>query len=175
MRDALRQLSPPRRAVLYGVVAWVTGMGIMLVILALGGDSSRGLLDFPLVSATYFWSLLHGWAGLFSGQIALIILATIPATLLIGMGYYSAQRSAERPESGARRGAWIAAGYLPVATLCFAWLFFRLNSLVQDVVAGTPGALDPLSLLLPLVFTGFVFPVAFGGLGGYLADRRSAA
>lgn len=174
MLDGLRQQWPPRRTVLYGAVAWVSGLVLVLVILALASGGSQVLLNLPLVSATYFWSLLHGWGGLSTGQGSLLLLATIPGLLLFGMGYYAAQRSADRPESGARRGAWITAGYLPLATVCFVWLFFRFNLLFESVGGETPGTLSPLALLLPLVITGFVFPVAFAGLGGYVADRRAA-
>lgn len=175
MLDGLRQQWPPRRTVIYGAVAWFGGLCSILVILALASGSTETLVNFPLVFSTYYWGALHGWAGILSGQVGLLVLAGMPASLLFAVGYYAARRSADRPESGARRGAWIAAGYLPVATVCFVWLYFRLNTFFDSVAAETAVALNPFSLLLPLVFTGLVFPVAFGGLGGYVADRRATA
>ncbi len=118
------------------------------------------------MAGTVYWSALHGWSAVLGGSAALLVLAAIPASMLVSMGYYPARATRGEPEPGYLRGAWITAGYLPMVVVSYGWVVLRLGSLSRSVeVSGGPGW-NPLPLLVGLVGTGVVVPAACIALGG---------
>lgn len=173
MRQHLPTRAVLRQGVTYGAIGWLSGVGLVLLLVLLASGPARLLQQLPIAVATVLWSDLHGWAAVVEGQPGLLFVSTVPASVLVGMGYLAARATASAPEPGLVRGAWITAGYLPLVVLGFVWVLVRVSML-----SGSVGAIlswNLLGLVLPIVATGLVFPLIFGALGGRLFDWRSGA
>lgn len=106
------------------------------------------------------------------------LLFLLPPVLLALAGWLASGRRS-RPSSGARRGATVAAGYLPLA-IAGALVFVAEPSIWRR------GAVGP-DLLASVLLMGIVYPVVFGGLGSWVghavarrresdvADRQASA
>lgn len=98
-------------------------------------------------------------------------LAIVPFLALAGAGALVVSRS--DAAHGARRGALVVVGYLPLAAVTAATSTWNPPESVQLVRRGIGGGVSHLSsigvsTLDAVVFTGLLAPVAFGALGGYL-------
>ncbi|WP_224447100.1 hypothetical protein [Haloprofundus salilacus] len=90
----------------------------------------------------------------------------LPPLLLVAAGYVVVLTASTPGENGARNaGASVVAGYFPL---------FLVGAFVFTVgAAEAPTAASPAGL--PSVLLGLMYPLAFGGVGGLLADRRAVA
>lgn len=96
-----------------------------------------------------------------------IIYRLIPVLSLTAVGYLFARFSLDdqaRPSDGIRAGGLLTAGYLP-AVVAGLLLFAHRTGYVGGVVSYS------VPFLPGLAIAGIVYPVVFGGLGGYLAHR----
>ena len=159
---------PVREGLTVGAAAYLGGMVLTFLFFQLAGGQTASLANAaPLATSAYFWSVLHGWLGLVTGSVTALLFSLVPGLALAATGYVLARRSADSTRSGFRRGATVTAGYLSVFLVTYGYIFAR--AAFSDVSGGL-GGVNPLAIVLPLTFTGLLFPVAFGGLGGYLAD-----
>jgi len=97
----------------------------------------------------------------------------IPIAALVVGGYALARRLDVRGrEAAARVGAGIVVGYAPAAVLT-VWVFqwSETASRLGDTATMTLGP----DLVTSVVFVGLIYPVVFGGLGGYLRARTVEA
>ncbi len=145
-----------------GVGAWLAG-----TVLAYGLgqiDPRVGFLGAfaagtDLVGAVaYVYLLFHG--SFLAGSLAAGLYALLPAAVLVVAGFWAADRSRGVAVPGLLRGAAVVVGYLPVTVLVTLYLLFRLDF-----------GFDPVTFGAALLLAGTGFPLVFGGLGGFLADR----
>lgn len=176
---------PVRDGAITGAVAFLGGSALMFVFLQLIGDVVAAISSVaPVASSTLVYSLLHGWPVL-SGEVSPVVLifSLIPAAILVAAGYSVAKKTADSRVSASKRGASVAVGYCSIAVLSLVYIVIRVQSLLNDVFGSSAGATtstaaassssaDLLPLLLMIGFTGVVFPVAFGALGGIIAQSR---
>lgn len=173
MFEALRERPTVRTGILYGGLAWIGGLLlVLLLILVSSGPYSSAMARIPIISATGYWSALHGWAAIVDGNASLLVLGVVPASVLLSVGYYAARSTAGAREPGYVRGAWIAGGYAPLVVLSYGWVILRLSGFAGGAGAIGGGIGNPLSLLVPILVTGVLFPAFFGGLGGHVAEWR---
>lgn len=92
------------------------------------------------------------------GSLVTLLLLLPPVLLAVAGGLASWGRPGSM--AGARRGATVAAGYLPLA-VAGALVF------VAEPTLWRRGAVGP-DLLASVLLMGLVYPVVFGGLGGWL-------
>ncbi|WP_418286213.1 transporter [Halorubrum sp. DTA46] len=94
---------------------------------------------------------------------SLTLLYAVPPLLLIVAGLAAARvAGAVEPADGARSGAFVVAGYLPLAVIgAFAFRY----SVGEGVVAP--------DLITAALLAGVVYPVAFGAIGGAVATLLS--
>lgn len=122
--------------------------------------------DYPDALATEI-DVIHAQPDFLHAQDLLFWL--IPVVVLLAGGAALVRRThATTGMEGARRGASITYGYLPMAVLgvfVFTW---------STEVAGATYTQRP-HMLTALLMVGFVYPYTFGSLGGYLAGRSGAA
>jgi uncharacterized membrane protein (Fun14 family) len=102
-------------------------------------------------------------------------LVVLPPLALLAAGWLVARRSTDAELSGTRRGALAALGYLPLAMLTAATSTWIPPNSVKIVRRGIGGGVYPapsigVSTAEGALLAGVVVPVAFGALGGYLAD-----
>jgi hypothetical protein len=173
MLGELRDRPELRPGLKYGAIAWVSGVGLLLVlILVASGQRILLLQQYPVSYASLFWSGLHGWGGLLGGSPPLLVMSVVPASLLVGMGYLAARAMVDSTASGFRRGAWITAGYLPLVVLGLVWTLVRFGLASREGL-GALLSVNLLGLLLPIAFAGILFPAIFGGIGGRLYQWRA--
>jgi len=109
-----------------------------------------------------------GLAGL---PIPPLVLFALPVLLLALGGYLINRRTNEAlptPETAVASGSAVALGYLPLVAIGAAMIRFRTQAVIF-------GGID---ILGAIVIAGIVYPVTFGGLGGYawhvVRRRRNA-
>ncbi|WP_327051592.1 hypothetical protein [Halomicrococcus gelatinilyticus] len=94
----------------------------------------------------------------------LLALYLLPPLLLLGSGYLVVRSGSTFGANGVRNaGASVAVGYVPA---------FVLGAFVFDASAAT-ASVTATPAGLSTIFFGFGYPVAFGAVGGMLAERRS--
>jgi plastocyanin len=97
-----------------------------------------------------------------------ILLFATPVVLLAAAGYLLNERSRDglpTPESAIASGSAVVLGYLPLAAVIASMIRFRHQRIIF-------GSID---LVGAILIAGVVYPVTFGGLGGYVwhvARRR---
>jgi hypothetical protein len=103
-----------------------------------------------------------------------LLLAVVPGGLLTATGYLVAWRTAHLEVQGRYRGAAVTAGYMPATAIAFGYslLRFQATADTQTGVADLFVSLDPGFVVASVGYTGLLFPVIFGGLGGYLVEVR---
>lgn len=95
-----------------------------------------------------------------------ILLRLLPVALLVGAGFFIAERTdAADTKEAAINGAYVVAGYAPLAVLSVFLLKWEESG--SSGSGGGSIAVEP-SLFSALLFTGIVFPVVLGAAGGYL-------
>lgn len=101
-------------------------------------------------------------------EIPSAVVHIIPVVVLMMIGGILAARYAQINDSGtyAMTGASVVVGYLPL--VLFSILFFDFSTEID----GFPVAYE-IQLLEGLFFAGLLFPILFGGIGGYLAYKLS--
>lgn len=157
-----------------GVLAYVVGSLLVLTMLfAVGGPVGDVAGQAPLATATFGYAALHAWALFYGLAPPAIVFSLLPATILAAAGYVVARRSTASSLRAPYRGVAVTVGYLPAAALGLLLAGRRFPS----ITAGETGvalvdALDPVLFALSLAFTGIVFPLLFGALGGGVAERR---
>lgn len=155
---------PIRTGVLAGVGAFVVGLILTFLMGTLG--LSRGLALLvgiaPLQGTIVSYSAFHLWPLVMgSGSMGGFLVWTIlPIVLLIVAGYAVASGTGDR-SSGFKNGASVTAGYLLLTVLAFLLLI---------VMGGRAGSVQIGQLVVGIIFTGILFPVVFGGIGGAIAD-----
>lgn len=160
--EGLRSLRP---SVVAGARAWVIGLTVAVVLLALfsGFSTDPGTL---FSTGVVFYFTFHLWPLVFvpSGLGATAaIFAPFTMVLLFWSGFRTTVRAdLHHEESGFRYGARITIGYLALALLSAPILFYTVEVSPLE---------DPLVTVAILVTTGVLFPVVFGGLGGWIAER----
>jgi hypothetical protein len=102
-------------------------------------------------------------------------LVFLPPLALLAAGWFVARRGTDTEQSGARRGALVALGYFPLAVVTAVTSTWIPPNGVEMVRRGVGGGVTPafsigVSTVEGALLSGVVFPVAFGALGGYLAD-----
>ncbi|GAB7018666.1 hypothetical protein [Halostagnicola bangensis] len=104
-----------------------------------------------------------------STQIPELVFNLVPIVLLVAGGYVLATRVLETRqanEGGAKLGASIVVGYLPLAFL--GTILFEETA--EGGLFGGSVTLAP-ETLPAIVLAGILLPLAFGAIGGYLAQR----
>ena len=94
-----------------------------------------------------------------------VLLFGVPILLLAVGGYLVNDRSRESiptPETAAASGATVALGYLPLVIVGASLIRFRNSRILF-------GHID---LVHAILLAGIIYPVAFGGLGGYVWHTR---
>jgi len=164
MTPTIERAGGVRRAARAGVIAWLLGVALALVLWWLF-SSSAGPLGF-LASGIVFYYAFHLWPvvpAVTGGASIFAIFAPVPMLSLFWAGFrVTVGTEASSGGAGARRGATVAVGYLAMALLSLP--AFALT------VGRSPLA-DPVSTAVIVGTTGVAFPVVFGGLGGWLAAR----
>lgn len=168
-----------RRGAITGSGAFVGGSILVFAFMLLVGDMLGALASVaPIASATFGYNMMHAWAALLDGSPALLVFALIPAAILVGAGYSAASQTDDVEESAAARGAAVIVGYLSLTVLSVAYLFVRASSPLGSTggtassTASGGGGVDVIGLVLMIGFTGVLFPLVFGALGGRLAQAR---
>jgi hypothetical protein len=92
-------------------------------------------------------------------------LLLVPVVLLLVAGFVvSWQTSPTEPFGGAQAGAFVTAGYLPLALAAAVLVTWR----VSGFDGGASASVGP-SLVTGVLVAGLLYPVAFGALGGAAA------
>ncbi len=164
-----------------GAFAWIGGLVLIFVFMQLLGDVVAAVSSaFPIASAAYVYSFLHGWPMVYGMPPTALVFSLIPIAILIASGYSAAQKTSGGTTNAAKRGASIVAGYFVLVLVSVLYIFVRAASLVSDVTGTstasaateTASGTDFGALLVILLFTGVVFPAVFGALGGIIAEKR---
>jgi hypothetical protein len=150
---------PIRTGTVAGVVAFLVGLLVTFLVGALG--VSRGLSFLvglaPLQGAIVGFSSFHLWPLVLGGSTGLSPVWTlVPVVVLVLAGYLTVF-TAGRSSNGFRDGASVAVGYFGLTVVAFLLSF----------VDGGGGQLG--QVLVGVLFTGVLFPVVFGGVGGAVA------
>jgi len=162
----------------FGVGAYVVGVVVTLIATVARGtpaaanapirETSAGaatVVDYGGVSGYLFAHLwIHELSVLTEFTLAthLLPFTVVLAAVLVGAGFAVASLAdGYRVEGGFKHGASIAIGYFPVAVLA---------TLVVGVTVSDVTLLS-LDSLLTLLVAGLVYPVVFGGLGGFLSKQ----
>lgn len=99
-----------------------------------------------------------------------LLYTAVPVIALVAAGYLLVRSAGARTgQEAATSGALVSVGYFPLVML--AALFSR-NSGTEETLFGEFEATYTVELLEAALIAGFVLPLAFGALGGYLAFRR---
>lgn len=101
-----------------------------------------------------------------------LLVHALPILALGIAGYYVAsQQRVDDIEEAASHGAHVVAGYLPLAALSVFVLSWKTSGSSQ----GFQGSLSAQpELLTGVLFTGMLFPIALGALGGVAAFKNDA-
>lgn len=165
------------RGGLGGIVTFLVGMGLVLPLLLVGGgELGAQTRATPLAMAATGWLFLHAWPALLGLPIDVLLFSFVPATLLSVVGYVTARGTASMDLPARYRGASLVFGYFPVTLVAFAFVVVRsqLAATGEPGLVGVLATLDPGFLVAVLGYTGILFPVGFGGLGGYVLEYRAA-
>lgn len=154
-----------KRAVLVGLVAWVAGLVLTLVLGRMDVNTPLSIVleISPIGGSVLMHLAFHSWfvtgpADYVSN--GLPVFSLLPVFLLLAAGVFKAWLAGvENVGEGAVDGASTTAGYLIGAILSFA-LIITLATL-----AGVPVPLS-LTTVVDLFLAGIAFPVVFAGVGG---------
>ena len=165
MTDTAQRRRGLRQAARSGVIAWLIGVGVALLLWLLFASSSGGPIAF-IASAVVFYYSFHLWPAvplLTAGEPIFAIFAPIPVLLLFWAGFRTAVNAGVASAAeGVRRGGSVIVGYFAMAVLSLPLFAFSVG---QSPLA------DPLGASFIVGVTGIAFPIVFGGLGGWIAGR----
>lgn len=163
-----------KHGAIFGTIAFVAGMVLTVPLLFVaGGDLAIQARELPLAMAAFGYMLLHAWPVFLGQPPGFLLFAVIPAVLLALVGYATARRTAALSTSARYRGASVVFGYLPATALAFGYVVLRADVGGDVGLIGALAALDPRFLLTSIGYTGLLFPIVFGAIGGLLAGRRA--
>ena len=171
-------------ATVFGGVAFVLGYALILLLARVGGGltGSRdplGLAGLVFYGAHFVSTTLQREVGPqtvdaladLTTTVPTLVYYLVPAAVLTGASYLLVTRygvGGDRTgRSGARAGAAITLGYLPLVVVGTA--LFRVTVNFFDPFRSGVWSVD---LFSAVVLAGLVYPLAFGALGGYLAVSR---
>lgn len=100
-------------------------------------------------------------ANFVTGEGGSTLLLVLPALLLVVAGAVVAFGRSDNPANGAKAGAGLVVGYLPLSV---AAAFLTAHAIGNTEVAISP---DPVTAIL---LAGVVYPVVFGAIGGVLSS-----
>lgn len=162
---------PVNRGAVTGAIAFVVGSVLVFPLLLVAGPPLSDLaLSVPVAMTTFSYVSFHAWPVLLGGPPALLLFSTLPGVILASSAYTIVAASSDSPRGGPARGATIVVGYFALSVVAVGFFLFRRQTLATPgtVTADIPGVV----VAIVVLFTGIVFPVIFGGLGGALAERR---
>jgi hypothetical protein len=156
---------------LFGAIAFVAGYVLIYALLTVDDLTPRENAIESVGQFFYnaqFVNLVNGdlaFNPLFQSDFGSAL--TLPAVgytilvslVLIGAGYLLVNRMSVQPatpDEGARAGATLVVGYLPLAILGI--FLFEFDNTAPDIFTG-------------VVLAGILFPVVLGAIGGYLSAR----
>ena len=154
-----------RPLIVAGAGAWLIGVTVSIVLLALfsGFSSNPGRL---LSAGVVFYFTFHLWPVIFVSSglgAATAVFAPFTMVLLFWSGFKTTLRAdLHHEDNGFRYGATIATGYFSLMLLSAPVFFLAAGVSPLDDVVVSAGI---------LATTGIVFPIVFGGLGGWIAER----
>lgn len=157
-----------RLGAITGAGAFLGGTLLVYVSLrTIGGAAGLLARIEPIAAPAWGYAAMHASSAVWLGEPALLALAVVPAGILAWAGAAAARRTSDVPVSSPVRGAAVAVGYFGLTAL--SALFLAVRSGAGEVYeASFGGEFHLLPVGLTLVLAGVVFPLAFGGLGGYL-------
>lgn len=167
---SLTERLPIKHGIIAGAGAWIAGIAVSYVLASAAGGAGQGLALFGISTldlSVIFYFTLHLWPAVLapsSDVSVLLIFTPIAIAILLVAGYRVASK-ATNAESGFKNGATVTAGYAVLAVLSLLMVFGSFADLVFQEATGF--------VLVSLVFTGLLMPVVFGGLGGWIADKRA--
>ena len=148
-----------------GAAAYVAGIVLTLLIgfAGLSGAFSLFVGFAPVVGTVSLYSMLHLWPHILGGTGlgSILVWTLLPVVVLVAAGYWVASTN----DGGFTEGASVAIGYFVLSVIGFLVLLVMGNS------SGGSATGDILAIGLGLLFTGIVFPVVFGGIGGLIAEN----
>jgi hypothetical protein len=165
-----------RTGLLLGTGAFLAGLALTFLVGTLGVGRGVELLVAvdPLQGTVVAFASLHLWPLALGGAAGWFLVWTlVPAVVLTVAGYAAAsgappgigdEDSGGDGDEGFRRGASVAVGYFGLTVLAFL--------LVVVLGGGQTGAIGFGGVAVGVLFTGVLFPLVFGGLGGTIATGR---
>jgi hypothetical protein len=165
MADAIDDSQSFRVGIAGGAIAWILGVAIAVVLLVLFSTIDGGFLDLFATGVVFYYTF-HLWPlVLVPAELSASAAVFAPVAMLVL--FWAGFRTALRAETSSGRdgfysGAAIAVGYLGMALVSLPAFAITIES---SLLA------DPLVTGLIVVTTGILFPVVFGGLGGWIAGR----
>jgi hypothetical protein len=160
-----------------GILTFVVGVGLVLPLLLVGGgDLGSQTRATPVAMAATGWLFLHSWPVLLGLPSDVLVLSVVPAALLAVVGYVTARRTATLDVPARYRGAGVVFGYFPATLVAFSYVVVRsqLAATGEPALVDVLATLDPGLLVAVVGYTGILFPVGFGGVGGYVLEYRAA-
>ncbi|QGN06659.1 hypothetical protein Hrd1104_04690 [Halorhabdus sp. CBA1104] len=165
MADAIDNASNLRGGTATGALAWILGVAIALVFLALFSTVDGGFLDLLATSVVFYYTF-HLWPLILVPadlSASAAVFAPIAMLVLFWAGFRAALRAgANGGRDGFVRGAEVAVGYLGMVILSLPAFAISVDG---SLLA------DPLVTAVIVGTTGLAFPLVFGGLGGWIAGR----
>lgn len=164
-----------RQGALLGSIAFVAGAIIIVpLVLVGGGILAERLFDMPVATLALGYMLFHGWPVFFGIPAQALLLAGLPALLLVSAGHITARRAADNSTPAHYRGAAVVFGYLPLTAVGYAYGSLRFGLEAGGGIGELFGGVGLPVVITGVGYTGLLFPIAFGGLGGYVYARRTA-
>lgn len=158
---------PVQQGAVVGAVAFIAGLILTLIIGMAGLSQGLGLLVAfsPLLGTVSAFLFVHLWPVVMGGGAGSFLVWTIiPIIVLLVSGYYVGSNY-DGSSSGFVAGASVTVGYLILTILGFLLLLAMGGGGSQANMGVQIG-----QLIVGIIFTGIIFPVVFGGIGGAIAD-----
>lgn len=158
-----------RHGALVGAIAFAAGAFIIIpLVLAGGGPLGDQLFEKPVASLVLAYMLFHGWPIFFGGPLQALALALLPVFLLMTAGYITARRTTGFETPAHYRGAAVVFGYLPMTGLGYIYGSLRFGLDAGGNIGEFFGGASLPIVITSVGYTGLLFPVAFGAVGGAL-------
>lgn len=158
-----------RRGAITGAWAFLGGALLVYVSLrTIGGAAGLLARIEPIAAPTWGYAAMHASSAVWLGEPALLVLALVPAGILAWAGSAVARRTNDLPVSPPVRGAVVTVGYFCLTALSALFLVVRSGAGEVYEASFGGGGFDLLPVGLTLVLAGLIFPIVFGGVGGYV-------
>lgn len=150
-----------RISALFGGVAYLLGLGVVVVSGLLGLHPEAGLwrraTDLGTYLVVHTGALLPVWSG--TPEVAVLAQTAVLFAVLVGAGYLTV-RVAGAGDNAVEAGGSIVVGYFVATVLGSAYVVLTVE------------AIRWLELVAPTALAGIGLPVVLGGVGGWLRARR---